>query len=59
MGAGKLIMTTLTYKTICCSLKCTGKWPSMPYTGLCWLGRNVNVHAKPEKLGPSQGTTHL
>ena len=45
-------------ETTCQSLKCTCKWPSMPYAGLsCLLGNNLNVHAIPEKLQPTRDTT--
>ena len=38
------------YATTCSNIMCTGKWPSIPYTGLCvYACRNLNVHAKPEK----------
>jgi hypothetical protein len=48
------------YLTMCWSLKCTGEWPSMPYAGLYVLFRsNLNLPAKPKKLGPSQNTVGI
>ena len=49
--------TRLPWVITCLPLKCTGDWPCEPYAGNCMLHfRNLNVHAKPDKLQLSQST---